>query len=796
MSRYDHYSPQAMDVLYTVQDIVRKEGRDQSLPEDLSKALLISAIPELLKVARTNNRVLNRDKIKTLYISLNGLTPKSENGTIQLSPHFRAILDDAEKLAGADAVKVEHLLHAAWPSVEKEMESYFEPERMGLSTESATLSIPELERGEAQSDTQPQEASMGPAGEPGSLFSVFDYAQIKGEAERPAPGAEKPQSAIGANKAKARAKGEELFLPELEQSPERAKALEFLGSVGRELTDPAKHFEIYARQREIDSLVSILLRYFKPNPLIIGEPGVGKTALVEGLAERVKSGQVPSQLRGNKIYEVRLSELAAGTTVHGAYEEKLKTLVQVMENNPDIIVFLDEMHQATQSYANEPTADILKPALSSGKFRCIGATTVSDFHRFLERDEAFVRRFQTVLVKEPDKETTLTILNGLRPRLEKHFRVDLPLPLLERAFGVAHQHLTTRFFPDKAIDILDRACSKACFEGRATVGEADILSAVSDLANVRFDKDNPESLSVDGIEERVFKDIVGQDEAVTKVASVLRVCKRHLDLRPERPDGVFLFTGPTGVGKTALAQSIAYRLTGREDALFRIDMSEFSESHTIARLLGAPPGYIGYGDIALLSSAVEKNPSGVLLLDEFEKAHPQVHRLFLQIFDSGRATDSFGKPLVFSNMTIIATCNVRSGSLSPIGFETAAPGAKAVLPMAELKRVFLPELLNRFDALIPFRALTRGDCAHILRDILIPKNNANLIEEYDFSLSYSDALLERVLDEGFSEEFGARNLQRAFQEIVVLPMAGRIDEFRGRGAVQVELCDSGAVFRA
>jgi ATP-dependent Clp protease ATP-binding subunit ClpA len=759
VSRYDRYSPTAMDILYAVQDIVRAEGRRESRLDDLSRAILISAIPDLLEIASRNERSLDREKLKELYARLGERKDDPDSGPISLSGEFRAVLDKAENMAGSDSVKPSHIIHAAWNSIRGDIAPYFgRPEPAGNAK------------------------GKGIDGEEAADIAHRRRVLVSNETEDGIP---RPAAEISIAP-------ENLRLPELEQSPERVQAVEFLSSLGRELTSQDSHFEVFGRDAEIESLASVLLKCYKPNPLIIGDPGVGKTAIVEGLAERIKAGRVPPRLSSLRIFELRLSDLAAGTAVHGAFEERLKGVIAAVEANPDLVVFFDEMHTLAQSYGNEPSADILKPALSRGKFRCIGAASVAEYHKFIERDEAFTRRFQTILVKEPGKDELMDILRGARRRLEAHYGLSVPDSALERAVGLSARHLSTRFFPDKALDVLDRACSKAFYSGERELGPSRLREAVTDIANVRFEGDSGDDTGTEGLADRIKRDVIGQDEAIERVCATLKICKRHLDLRPERPDGAFLFTGPTGVGKTALAESIAKRLSGRADALFRIDMSEFAESHTVSRLLGAPPGYVGYGDIALLAQAVEKNPSGVLLLDEFEKAHPQVHRLFLQILDSGRATDAFGKRLSFSDMTIIATCNVNDDQRSTIGFQGPDRSAAPSLPLAKLRQVFPPELLNRFDALIPFKPLSREDCLSILKDILIKENNRHLSAEYGFEIEYGQELLDTLLAEGFSPDSGARNLHRVFQQKVTLPLAAVIEKLRDTRRVKA-VFEAGAI---
>ncbi|MGD9938335.1 MAG: AAA family ATPase [Clostridia bacterium] len=720
MSRYDKYTETTLGILVKTQDIAMRGDSPETGYRDLAEALLLTALPEMVAIARKNNAILDEIRLGELNQRLESSVAKQASRPIKISGEFRGILDKAEELAGEAKVEPSHLIKAAWPTIKDELAPFFRPEvAPGLSIPSDEISLPEMAPSEVADD-----------------------------------------------------------------------AASILAQFGRELTAGDQDFPIFGRQRDIDGLVSTLLKYYKPNPLLIGESGVGKTALVEGLAMRIKSGTVPDSLKKARIFEIRVSEILAGTNLHGALEENMNQLLAAAEAMDDVYLFIDEIHQVVPAFANNPISEILKPALSSGRIRCIGATTTADFSRYLEKDAALLRRFQTVLVKEPDDDTVRAILAGMAPRLQEHFAVAIPQTMLDRSFEIARRYLPMRRFPDKALDVLDRACARTAFNLEDTLTEARLLEAVKDIANVVAEPGLEEANGFAGLESRLSGSIIGQEKAIKAVAQAVRVAKMRLDLHQNRPDGAFLLTGPTGVGKTALALSLAKALSGRDDAIFRIDMSEFSDAHTAARLLGAPPGYIGYDDSPLLTRAVDTCSGGVLLLDELEKAHPQVHRLFLQILDAGRATDSSGRSLSFASITIVATCNVGSNQGTAVGFDQLS-GAEADgrVPLAALKRAFPIELLNRFDAIIPFRGLNREDARRILQDIIIAGNNENLLREYGISLDFSPEAMDSILDQGFSREFGARNLHRAFRGMVSVPLAAVVQRLRGTGTVRVDKPD-------
>ncbi|GAB1455167.1 hypothetical protein MASR2M48_04740 [Spirochaetota bacterium] len=404
---------------------------------------------------------------------------------------------------------------------------------------------------------------------------------------------------------------DEIDLPEIGLRTKPSEAVAALLRFGDEMTAPDTDYPVYGRSSELDALSSVLMKFWKPNPLIIGESGVGKTALVQGLAMRIKAGSVPERLKNARIFEIRVSELLAGTNTHGALEDNVIQLIDAAESLPEAFLFIDEIHQVVPSFANNPISEVLKPALSSGRIRCIGATTNTDYTRYLEKDSALLRRFQTVLIKEPDEDELGRIVSGTSPRLERHYGISIPQPVRHRAVEVARRYLPMKRFPDKALDVLDRAGAKAVFAGDTVLEERHLLGAVRDIANVIVEPGLDESSGLSGLESAIAKDVKRQDEAISAVAQAVRVARMRLDSRHDRPNGAFLLTGPTGVGKTAFAEARPRALSGRDDALFRIDMSEFSDAHTAARLLGAPPGYIGYDDSPLLSRAVDACAGGV-----------------------------------------------------------------------------------------------------------------------------------------------------------------------------------------
>ncbi|HAP43219.1 MAG: hypothetical protein A2087_01240 [Spirochaetes bacterium GWD1_61_31] len=726
MSRYDKYSDDALRVLKTTQELTLGRNKPESGPGELAEALLLSALPEIVAIASANNVVIDEQRLRALNDGqapldrdpmLDEIRPdQARRKPIRLSADFRAMLDQAEKLAGGRLVEPSHLIRAGWPLLQADIAPFFKATAApDLPIEPADIQLPEQAGPTSQSDSE-----------------------------------------------------------------------QILLRFGRELTGQAQPWPFYGRAAELDQLVTTLLKFWKPNPLLIGESGVGKSALVEGLANRIDSGKVPPSLAGSRVFELRLSQLIAGTSLHGALEENLNIILAALDGLSEAIVFIDEIHQIVPAFANNPISEVLKPALSSGRLRCIGATTSADYARYLEKDTALLRRFQTVLVKEPDRATVLQILRGVAPQLKAHYSLQIDDGLLEATVDLAGRYLPMRRFPDKALDIIDRAAARSAFGGETSLRPKMLELAVREVANVVTDIKTEQAHALPALEARLREAIHGQDEAIDQLASAVRVAKLRLNGDDGRPDGAFLFTGPTGIGKTALAVRLARELSGRNDSLFRIDMSEFSDAHTAARLLGAPPGYIGYEDSPLLTKAVQTCAGGVLLLDELEKAHPQVHRLFLQVLDAGRATDSSGRVLSFAGITIIATCNVGNSGGPAVGFDSTSRRGDGRVPLSALKQAFPLELLNRFDAIVPFRALTRADCAYILTEMQIRDSNANLERMHRIRLEFSPAAIEAILDEGYSAEFGARHLQRAFRNLVLTPLAAALGKAAMSGSWLVD----------
>ena len=597
---------------------------------------------------------------------------------------------------------------------------------------------------------------------------------------------------------------------------------------------------VIGRDSELRRVIQILSRRQKNNPALIGEPGVGKTAIAEGLARRIAAGQVPDCLRGKRLLSLDLSATVAGTKYRGEFEERIKNLLSEVRRAGDIILFLDELHTIVGAGSAEgaiDAANILKPALSRGDLQVIGATTLAEYRKYIERDAALERRFQSVLVEEPSRADALVILRGLRSRYEGHHGLTISDQALEAAVDLSCRYLPDRFLPDKAVDLIDeaaaqvriggletppalqgleaRACQAAAaretairaqnYEQAAMLRDAerdfrrelavqcrawrqdhrslqveaeDVAAVVADSTGIPVSTlTRAESDRLLALEEELHRRVVGQDAAVCAVARAVRRGRAGLK-EPGRPIGSFLFLGPTGVGKTELCKALAAALFGTEEALLRFDMSEYMEKHTVSRLLGSPPGYVGYDEGGQLTERVRRKPYSVVLFDELEKAHPDVWGILLQILEDGTVTDAQGRKVDFRNTVVVMTSNAGARRLTAkggrLGF-TAQPGAgrppeelrQAVF--AELKQIFRPEFLNRVDEIIVFQPLERPELRRIARRLL--DQLGHRLEAHQVALQVSDQALDRLTDAGFDPEYGARPLRRAIRTQVEDPIA-------------------------
>ncbi len=597
---------------------------------------------------------------------------------------------------------------------------------------------------------------------------------------------------------------------------------------------------VIGRDSELRRVIQILSRRQKNNPALIGEPGVGKTAIAEGLARRIAAGQVPDCLRGKRLLSLDLSATVAGTKYRGEFEERIKNILSEVRRAGDIILFLDELHTIVGAGSAEgaiDAANILKPALSRGDLQVIGATTLAEYRKYIERDAALERRFQSVLVEEPSRADALVILRGLRSRYEGHHGLTISDQALEAAVDLSCRYLPDRFLPDKAVDLIDeaaaqvriggletppalqgleaRACQAAAaretairaqnYEQAAMLRDAerdfrrelavqcrawrqdhrsrqveaeDVAAVVADSTGIPISTlTRAESDRLLALEEELHRRVVGQDAAVCAVARAVRRGRAGLK-EPGRPIGSFLFLGPTGVGKTELCKALAAALFGTEEALLRFDMSEYMEKHTVSRLLGSPPGYVGYDEGGQLTERVRRKPYSVVLFDELEKAHPDVWGILLQILEDGTVTDAQGRKVDFRNTVVVMTSNAGARRLTAkggrLGF-TAQPGAgrppeelrQAVF--AELKQIFRPEFLNRVDEIIVFQPLERPELRRIARRLL--DQLGHRLEAHQVALQVSDQALDRLTDAGFDPEYGARPLRRAIHTQVEDPIA-------------------------
>jgi len=612
---------------------------------------------------------------------------------------------------------------------------------------------------------------------------------------------------------------------------------------GRDLTREVEEGKLdpaAGRQRELRRLITVLGRRQKNNPVLIGEPGVGKTAIVENLARRIYEGDVPSVLRGKRIVSLNIGGMVAGAMFRGQFEQRIKSILEELRQADDVIVFIDELHTVVGAGAAEGAvgaADMLKPALARGELRCIGATTLDEYRKHIEKDAALERRFQPVLVDEPSAEEAIEMLRIVRPNYELHHSVSITDEAIEAAVKLSDRYINDRFLPDKAIDVMDEAASALRLEAteKGIVSPVLISDLEKELADFQTKKEaaanaedyeraaklrqqelvvqdklekaraesgssmtllvTPELIaqSVENwtgvpvsqmleserqnlisLEDDLRKRVIGQDEAISAVARAIRRSRAGLK-DPKRPIGSFLFLGPTGVGKTELAKALAAELFGGEENLIRLDMSEYMEPHTVSRLFGSPPGYVGHDEGGQLTEQVRRRPYSVILLDEVEKAHPEVFNALLQIMDDGRLTDGQGRTVDFKNTVVIMTSNAGSADMKRavrIGFlpakdEDSRDEHHEVIrskAMEGLKRMFRPEFINRIDQIVVFHALGRPELYKIV-DLLLAQVRSRLNEQ-KIELVISDEVRDLLIREGFDEEYGARPLRRTIQTYV------------------------------
>ncbi|HQK42890.1 MAG TPA: ATP-dependent Clp protease ATP-binding subunit [Anaerolineaceae bacterium] len=607
------------------------------------------------------------------------------------------------------------------------------------------------------------------------------------------------------------------------------------------LAEDGKLDPVIGRKKEIERVIQILARRTKNNPALIGEPGVGKTAIVEGLAQRIVEGDVPGLLLNKRVLQLDVGSLVAGTMYRGQFEERLKRVIDELKSS-GAIVFIDELHMlvgAGSAGSSVDAANILKPALSRGELQVIGATTLNEYRKNIESDAALERRFQPIVVDQPSLDETIEILKGLRPNYEEHHRLHISDEALEAAAKLSSRYVTDRFLPDKAIDLVDEAASRVrMYKSESAVSSKDLMNELREirknLKTARAAEDNDavqsllarqagleealqamqaswdresapivsaedigevismwtgipltqiaeeESARLLNLEEELSRRIIGQQEAIETVAKAVRRARAGLK-NPRRPVGSFMFLGPTGVGKTELTKALAEKLFGSEEALIQIDMSEFMERHTISRLVGAPPGYVGYEEAGQLTEALRRKPYSIVVFDEVEKAHPEALQLLLQIMEEGHLSDAKGRKVDFRNAIIIMTSNIGADLIkrqSSLGFSLEVDSAleehssyadmKKKL-MEALKRNFRPEFVNRLDSVVVFRALNRVDIREIVG--LELRKVSERLEEYELTLQASEAALDFLSDEGYDPEMGARPVRRVIEQMVEEPLS-------------------------
>ena len=634
----------------------------------------------------------------------------------------------------------------------------------------------------------------------------------------------------------------------------------------RDLTQLAAEGQLdptIGRAKEIERVMEVLTRRKKNNPVLIGEPGVGKTAIVEGLAQLIANGECPESLRDHRVLSLDMAAVIAGTKYRGQFEERLKAVMNEIAQNKNIILFIDELHTLVGAGAAEGAIDasnMLKPALARGELQCVGASTLNEYRKYIEKDGALERRFQTVIVDPPSVEETVEILKGLRKKYEDHHRVTIPDITLVAASKLSERYITDRFLPDKAIDVIDEAGARARLA--AQVPPPEVAALKEKLEAINFDKetavkeqnferaaslrDKERELQTDirrqqeewekrrqshrpalgeeeiafivsrwtGIpvtrlqeaetarllrmEEELHASVVAQDEAIRALARSIRRSRAGLK-DPNRPIGSFIFSGPTGVGKTEVARALATFLFADSSALIRVDMSEYMEKFSVSRLIGAPPGYVGYEDSGTLTKAVRRKPYSVVLLDEIEKAHPDVFNILLQVLDEGHLTDNYGRVIDFKNTVVIMTSNVGARDITKgkaLGFTTGDVRGTfermAEKVKEEMQHVFNPEFLNRLDDVIVFHPLSKEHIAQIV--VILLKDVQKRLGDEELTLKLTDAGSEFLVKHGYDEHFGARPLKRAIQRYIEDPLSEKIllGEFAKGDEIEVDVAPDGA----